>query len=1335
MRYIVACLILWLCGTLTCSAQSYEISGKHPEVSFFYKDPINLSLYSWPRTLVSYQVVFSPEVDAERNFELIDANTNELVPFQLSDKKYEGKRLASARIHFFASLPSGGGYHYTLRLGDRQPISCPNPVGIKKEVDFWTVGNREFRVTIPSGSVTGGNCVPAPIGSVIRKDRSIGDNKLYSKHKRIENIQTSVIESGDLFVECEVCYKFEGGGDYRARVKVVQGYPFVILDEKMDRIEKEDSVFIDMKWERFAPSRKYVNWDRQKEVSVEDGIPIAQPTYTGYSQEDPYWTGMGWIEEVDKEMIYRLLPFGGNSTREQVPVMTFWETGGTAAELGVFVYDYCRWNDKQYGIWQPTPDLSVYFRYADRTLYFRYPLQAGTRSTAIALTRISEEQDKVDRFNRNIDVIAASGGKDNSKEMGFRYSMLLHRQYALLGLDRIKDWMLEYPEQAFRPKNPFVKRQKEISADEFYKQIVTSPMAYYMTGLNGFPGIHSISHRPLYSQWVQDYLTHYRQLSDEQRQTVEALFLMAGYVNMLEPMNAVRRSLAGTANMAADGWAVTGQMAFLFPEHPMAKEWGDYFQKMIEINGLFYTRPDVPLYELKGGRWVESLGIYNWAYLRPTVHSNIALEMYDGKNRFADSCMAQRACWMVDMITAGRSYPPHGAHGGGRLVPRFAPVYELGNWLQNYDPIVAENLRWLGQIGEDVEERPNDTKWVEVHKALHQTQDTGTNPHLRSCKYTGHGIVLRGGVDTDEEISIHLNQIDKGPNYRWGYQGQGNAGGLYFYTKDKVYTGHENEAVGDHSQNNTDGVTNFGVMKNGTFCNIGMNELIAPLYDLGSVQMAELRSATGKDVFSWPEYLSRSILLVGTDYFILYDQTGTNWRAFNRFSWFVQKQDEFPKIVFMGKIRPEYWSKAETGKSKGFYRDGVGSLLTLVTHKKESVQVTGGKVTVPSLLKGEEVYEFAPESPGHVEGVIQVATDKSQDLVFRNGNVIHYHSASVKFEGEAGVIRRMNSGNLELALLRGREIAADGFSILLEGESETAIALTYASDGNCRGRFKSDGKASLTLGGLNRGKLYLDGVLCKVQGTALKLPQGEHVIEYSKQKAMPMPTVIKEVVYTKEGADVFISKPAGVTKVRMEISGDGGKKWRTLGTTEKAVYSLSGLEKGKYHVRAVSVNGEKEADFAAEYPVYMTGLPTHSPDGLKLRLAPGEVRVSWGKVLGTDYYRLYRRKLGESNFKIVYEGKLLVYNDKDAKGVVPPFELPRSLDNVNTDRNGITIYEYTVTAVNGNGESQKTDIVNTDPASWLNWYPDTEWRFKRRSAFWMEPYVLPNRVPDMYYPD
>lgn len=1334
MRRLLSCLFLALC-VLPGYTRPDRLTTAHPELVFQYTNPFDLPLYEWPRTLIDYLVCFDKDIDAEHRLELTDRKTGKPVPFQLADKRYEDGRLIAARIYFFASLPRGGSYDYILHLGGRKAPLAEQPVRINRQGTEWTVGTDAFAVTLPSILEAEGHQAPAPVCSVRNGNRTIGTGRLYSPHHRIVRMETSVEESGDLFALCKVCYLLENGATYRARIQIVQGYPFVVLDEEIEGLTQADSVYLEMEWNGFHPTRKYVNWDRQKEMAIGDGIPIEQPTYTNYSQEDPFWTGSGWVEEVDKQMIYRLLPFGGNSTREQVPAMTFWETGRGAAELGFFVYDHLRWNDRQYGIWQPTSDLSVYFRYAHQTLYCRYPILAGTRSTAIALTDVEAEQPKVDQFNHDIDQVADKGGKDRSTEMGFRYSMMLHRQYALLSLNRVKNWVLTYPEHGRRPQNPFDKRPMQKTADQFYQQMIASPMAYYMTGQNGFPGIHSIAHRPIYSQWTQDYLEHYPALSPEQRTTVEGLFLLAGYVNMLESMNAVRFSLAGAANMAADGWAVTGQTAFLFPEHPMAKEWADYYQKMIEINGKFYTRPTVGCYQSSGGRWVESLGIYNWAYLRPTAHSNIALECYDGKNRMADSCMAERGKWMVDMTTAARTYAPHGAHGGGREVPRFAPVYELGNWLQHFDPLTAEHLRWLGPMGKDVEERPNDTPWAKVHQRQHDTSDQGTNPHLRSCKYTGHGIVLRAGVDTDEEISIHLDQIDKGPNYRWGYQGQGHTGGLYFYTKDKVYSGHENEAAGDHAQNNTDGVTNFGVMKNSTFCSIGMNELVAPLYDLGEVQMAELRSDSGPASTSWPEYLSRSILLVGTDYFILYDQTGTNWRAFHRFSWFVQKEDEFPDIFFVGKSRPDHWYKAETRQAKGFYRDGAGSLLTLVTHKKSAIRLMDGKTTTPSLFPSEGIQEFMPQNKDYPDGVLRISAPQSTDWVFRKGTGIRFITDSIRFEGEAGVARQKSDGRWTLALLKGKEIAAGGFGLTLQDTEETAVSLTCTSPSSCIGRFQSDGKGTLLLQGLTGGRLFVDGIAYESKELVVRLPQGSHTIEYTTRDAMPLPSTIDHTVRTADGADIFVQMPTGVKEVRLELSADGGKSWRTLATTRRLPYRLKGLPLGKYHVRAISLNGKREADQADEYPIYLTEGPNATPEGLKLRLGHGTVEASWGQVLGAKTYRLYRRRQGEQPFHLVYEGQMPRFTDTQAEGVVPCAACPGSQDNPSPLPADVVVYEYTLTVVDGLGESAQAPVVDTHPYSWSNWYPATPWRFKRRSAFWAEPYVAPEQMPPLYYPD
>lgn len=1344
MRNTFITLLVILLFTKVGYAQQAAVSKENP-VQFSRKECINLSIYNWPRTLLSYPVCFPEGILSEAELDLSDNSLKQTVPFQLSEKVIVDGQLKSAVINFFAALPSGGEFDYTLQIRKAQTRRHPSPVTLRKQATTWFIGDETFGVEIPAEGMYPADATPAPILSIINGTQKMGNNKLHSGHLTVRKVETSILESGDLFVECGIRYTLDNNASYYAKVKVIQGYPFVILDEQMENISKQDGVFVDMEWTGFHPTRRYGNWDRQKEVSVDGGLPIDKPIYTNWCQEDPHWTGMGWIEQPEKQMLYRLLPFGGNSTREQIPAISFWETQEAARELGVFVYDHNRWDDRQYGIWQPTPDLSVYFRYANGKLHFNYPLCSGSRSTAVTLYNIEKKQSLVDKFNQSIDEIASKGGADRSDEMGFRYAMLLHRQYALLNLNKVKNWVLEYPDTARHPEMPFTGKAQSPTVGEFYKLLSTSPMAYYMTGLNGFPGIHSISHRPLSEKWIEDYLTLYKQLTEQQRKTVDGLLLMSGYVNTLEAMNAIRTSLAGTANMAADGWAIPGQISFLYPEHPMAKEWADFFEKTLEIVGIFYTRPEVPAFESKAGRWVESLGIYNWAFLRPTSATNIALKEFDGKNRFAGEQMAQRGQWMLDMLTAPvlckegggetleRGYPPHGAHGGGRFVPRYGLVYQMADWMQYYNPLLAEHLYWTGAMGPGVETKDAHTNWTSIHKKQYPSKNTGTNPHLKSEKYTGHGIVLRAGTDTEEELSIHLNQVDKGPNYRWGHQGQGNAGGLYFYAKGKIYTGHENEVVGDHMQNNLDGITNFGVMKNGAFCNIGMNELVAPLYDLGTVQLAELRSAQGEDSFAWPEYLSRSVMLVGTDYFLLYDQTGTNWRAGARFSWFNQKQDEFPQIVFFGKkARPDHWSKGETNHAKGFYRDADGSLLTLVSHKKGEIDLLNGKIVNPALLNKTSVYEFVPDTKIAPAGVLHIKAPLSTDVIFRDGTIINYQTNKESFTGEAGVIRRRNDGSLQLALMKGTVLAADGLSIELS-EKGTAIALTRLNNGTCKGQYKSNGKAKLTLKGLSGGKLYIDGIAC--QGTVtVSLPQGEHSIEYARE-ATPMTTFISDTEYTPEGTLVYLNIPASAQKVKIELSEDNANTWKQVGVTSKSVYKLPKQSSAKIHIRAVSVNGKQMADFAPEYPVYPTREVPHYPEGLRLKLDKNRVSLSWGSVLGSQKYHIYRRKAGEKEFMLLFEGKANQFTDAKAEGVIKACKLPGRLDNPVLDEHSFMVYEYVVTTINGFGESGQSPIANTHPASWANWYPDTELRYKRTSAFWMEPYVPSSMTPEKWYPN
>src|SRR5690606_36673908 len=100
----------------------------------------------------------------------------------------------------------------------------------------------------------------------------------------------------------------------------------------------------------------------------------------------------------------------------------------------------------------------------------------------------------------------------------------------------------------------------------------------------------------------------------------------------------MRNVLSGHPNFLGDVKSIPGLAACQFPHHPRAGEWGDLFEKYIELNTRYHTRPSVKGWDATGGRWTENLGTYVWAFLRPTLRTAFLLKnMQGGKNRLAGS--------------------------------------------------------------------------------------------------------------------------------------------------------------------------------------------------------------------------------------------------------------------------------------------------------------------------------------------------------------------------------------------------------------------------------------------------------------------------------------------------------------------------------------------------------------------------------------------------------------------------------------------------------------------------------------------------------------------------
>ena len=729
------------------------------------------------------------------------------------------------------------------------------------------------------------------------------------------------------------------------------------------------------------------------------------------------------------------------------------------------------------------------------------------------------------------------------------------------------------------------------------------------------------------------------------------------------------------------------------------------------------------------------IATYNWAFMSPTCEGNRLSMLSGGPNGYATPGLA-----MTWGLSGRHSYLPAGErHDQGRLARGDAA--HMGEWVQVDSSAAGIAFGQAWSRWRDVQPR---RAIVAVPAANGRAYDVGafpsagtgfedrdgvtpsgginrgTNPHLTSAKYTGYGIVLRAAVDTPDEISVYLQQIDKGPNYRWGYANQNGSGDIYYYANGRSYSGHEREDAGDGHVDDAMFSCNTGVYKNWHFQCIGMNELTEPFYNLDCAQFAELLPDSGPAPYSWPEYQGRSVLLAGADYILVLDRIldpcGT------RFAWNISPADEMPYLYHIkGGGDPVNLAVARSGFVRGSFSTmikGGGSHLALVTHRDDV------KIVADRRKKGE------PPAP-----FVHVRTRDAEDYLFDDGQPVAYSANGLRFEGSAGLIRRRKDGTRELTLFHGSAIGDHEVTISVDNPNLGISAVTGAA-GSIHGRFFSREGGKLSLDAPSKGGFFVDGVAVAAGPDGrYQLPAGDRRWELTDGIPEPMPPVMLRTENRGGGAKVLFSISPGAEKYRIEISRDSGATWERAGETTTGEYDLTSLSNGtKIHVRAIALNGARESRPANEYPVYVTDQSPLPPDGLKLSLAYGDVQISWGEVLGITEYRLYRRKKGEKKFIEVFRGKGNEFTDH-ADGVVPAFAEPGAEANATRDLSGAPIYEYAVAAVNGNGEGVKSGIADTDPRSWRNWTPEPAGeRFKRQSSFWLPPYVLPQDSPPEYYP-
>jgi hypothetical protein len=1325
-KYIGIILILFvlITGKLFAQTANKPVVFESGKAVITLEDHLHHPYYWWPATLLNYTVIFDTEPKAE-NFSIFNESNGTEAPFQFSEveKLKDGKY--KAVLSFMSDLPSGGKRTYVLQRSTsakRFPL-----VKVEEGKQYITLQTDKLAVRLPASQGSSASCPGPVIGITDKQGNRTGTSSLVTPGKKMVSVTTQPVSIGPLFAEYHIHYVFEKNASYDVWIKCIKGYDFFEVREKIEGFSEADSATWEITWNGFSPTHRQAPNRPYFQVESSRGEFRTQRDNPGFGRFE--WERIDQalmsshhgivVAKSDGRLPFQVDIYGNYPAEGTVTSSLFWDER-SGQSIGVFMNDASFWNDRMYPIWHISGRLSVGFYYQDEQLSWKYPLISGQRTTAISCydhTRDIVFMDELEKlFQPQTHPL---GFTYRAKMSQLSYNTFFQNRYGTLHLDRVKDWVLAYPSPL--PLGPVVfnnsrnKSVEDLEKNFLYHEFI---LELPVSGTCQNSGYGPTRNRQFYGSWVQSFNRLLPDMSEKDRERFIAMFLFHCYVAAEEEYMPMRNILSGHPNFLADVKTNPVMASFLFPEHPEAKKWEELFGKYIELNTHYHTRPEVTAWNARGGRWTENLGTYVWAFIRPTIFSNFLNQKYGtGRNFFAGRNQALIGEWLLNSLSAPlegtegnpsvRVYPPQGAHARYRATPS-PHLWKLGEVFQNYDPLLGENLRYVSHPGH------RDQNYnFEIMYPDDDNTDPGTPPDLKSAKYTGYGSVLRAAVGTENELSVHLSQIDEGHNYRWGNVARGGTGTIYFYAGGKSYSHNTSHDGGDGRVQDTDRITNFGVFKDGSFKAIGQNVLTSPLYDLEVGQFTEILSSK-ENPYSSPEYQSRSIMLVGADYFIIYDDVYFQGIS-SRFSWFTHIDDDLPNIRILKagaagyNYKPGDATKTElTGKeTKGVWYEGAGDFMVFISHKdgfRQESKPYGAEIETPA---------------------------DGKDYIFRNDEPVHVDEPGMIFSGLAGFMRKKENGTNELAIFKGSRIGDE--NIVIETfNPEAGISAIIENPEHIHGLYYSQGEGSQLTFRWRKNKpagisFYLNGIKQTVtdaeDGIIINIPAGRHIWNIGSFPSLPRP----EIKFTRNNKGrvlLGIHPIDGAGKYRFEYSSNTGKTaadihWHLL--KEQSGNSLWIKSQGnetKGFVRVIAMNDEYISNTSVISPVYFTREKPDFPDGLKLDIiSKNEVALSWGKVLGCDQYKLYRRPLGANDkYSLIYQGDGNQFRD-------------------NTLRNS-RLYEYAVSSVNENGEGERCYAVNNDPDNWLNFDPMPGEPFRRTrmpSRLSSGEFNLEDR--EIYYPE
>lgn len=1209
------------------------------------KEYMGLPNYTWPRSVVTYPLTFEADTDLSR---LMLTENGECLPLQVSNVKKNSDGTVTADVSFVTDLPCGAEKTFCLESGETagaQPIGAVTENGI-------VLRNEHLTLTV-SDSLSQLFCIQKN-GTSIKGVSALGAPVCKKEYTLLEN--------GGIFAVAKVSVEFSDGETYAIEFRLEKESEAVILTETIGTSGKTMLI----SWQGFAPTMRTSCGPHQNKRPI-----------------DAHLTG-------ESKLPVRVLPHDVTSGVVESPFMGCYNDTDS---VGMFVGDANLWDDGVYSIqsnnaWNA---ITFYYREEDEApLSWSYPLNKGSRQTGIAL------------YN-----------SENTYQPDMKsYLRQLQFFHVYVPLNKYKDWVFEYDDS------------EEHYPIYFDKAWYKADMPYHFVGPSvGIPPAQEVWERirdleivrrpwhygPVWSRVSHEIIPlldmRAGEMSREDFVRTRNVCIFFAYYSFDENPYPSRHTLAGHANFFMDYVGIVGMACAMFPKHPMAQAWKQYYERAIALTLKFYVRPDVKTWKAKGGRFTESLGTYNWGCLGEMLAGTELIKKVYGDDPMLHPNFVKWAQWLLDSLSAPledgrRAFPPMGAHAGGhRLNPHYPNFYfrVMGKRLEHYAPELSQKILNACKAEPllQFERHDKDHPWAYMHS---QTgTDDGVRPDLKSEKYTGFGYALRSHVGQPDEMCVMLQQIDAGNNYRWGISCDGGCGNLYYYADGKRFSDNRKEDVGDDSMRDCEVSCNFGALiKLQQYKSVGQNELTNPLVDLGLCQYARVDAGE----YSNEEYRFRSVLMADNDYIAVYDAV-RDCRTAGKFSWFSNTSDPLPNIWQLKPgVQPRYvdapaltilgtpFSNSANGlptpnnATRGVVFDGGnarGDFFTVVSHR-EDLNVAGRD------------FGAVVEGPDFT------------DYVFDANYRLNVQLEDIHFKGKVGYVRKQAEA-FRAALIDGQYLrVGDAEITVLKKASDFSISMEKR-DGAYLG--KCVGKATVRLRITEAMKLFVGGREVPYAG---EIELEDTYFELTDTAVHPQR--VTGICYEEQpdGIVVHWSDACADTYTIRVVNGNGQAEiLETNGCS-----ALLKLPEGKYRVQVQGINGQLCGPLSGEHPVFVTGKVPAAVEGLQVKRNGDHFEITWGRQLGVTQYHLYGLRGGEA--VCIYSGK----------------------NTALTDAGGFD--GYFATAENGFGEGPRSVVRDTAAGGACDWDPLPNVTFLRDTiinehGFAGFDYARNERRTILFYPD